>query len=95
MIWLKEPLYTDGTPKCDKKNADLNKRNVPLIGYTNLLGFVYKGNNTWGEGTIYDPENGSTYNCIIKLINENTLDVRGYIGIQLLGRTESWKRVKE
>lgn len=92
-VWLKEPLYADGTVKLDKKNADASKQNVPLLGYTNLLGFVYKGNNKWADGTIYDPRNGTTYNCVIKLINESTLDVRGFIGIQLIGRTDIWKRV--
>ena len=93
MIWLKEPLYADGTPKRDKKNPVETKKNVPLLGYTNLLGFVYKGNNSWAEGTIYDPENGSTYKCVIKLVDENTIDVRGFIGVEVVGRTETWKRV--
>lgn len=95
MVWLKVPLYKDGkTTKRDTKNPDESKRTVPIIGLTNLLGFVYKGKNTWGNGTIYDPENGNTYNCVMKLIDENTLDVRGFIGIQLIGRTETWKRFK-
>lgn len=94
IVWLKEPKYEDGTNKRDKNNPDETKRNVPLLGYSNLLGFVYKGNNTWEEGTIYDPESGSTYNCTIKLIDENTLDVRGYIGVQMFGRTDTWKRMQ-
>lgn len=94
LVWLKEPLYADGTAKRDKKNPDAGKQNVPLLGYTNLLGFVYKGKNTWAEGTIYDPENGNTYNCVLKLMNESTLDVSGFIGVQLLGRTETWKLCK-
>lgn len=93
MVWLQEPLYANGITKRDTKNPDENKRTSPLIGLTNLLGFVYKGNNTWGNGTIYDPQNGSTYNCVIKLIDEKTLDVRGFIGIQLVGRTDTWKRM--
>ncbi|MES2140576.1 MAG: DUF2147 domain-containing protein [Bacteroidota bacterium] len=93
MVWLKEPLYTNGVTKRDTKNPIESKRTSPLIGSTNLLGFEYKGNSTWGNGTIYDPQNGSTYNCVIKLIDENTLDVRGFIGIQLIGRTDTWKRV--
>lgn len=93
MVWLKEPLYANGITKRDTKNPIESKRTSPLIGSTNLLGFEYKGNNTWGNGTIYDPQNGSTYNCVIKLIDGNTLDVRGFIGIQLIGRTDTWKRI--
>ena len=93
IIWLREPNYADGTPKLDKNNADESKRKTPILGHTNLIGFQYTGNKKWKEGTIYDPENGKTYKCIITMTNENTLDVRGYIGITLIGRTDTWKRV--
>jgi uncharacterized protein (DUF2147 family) len=55
---------------------------------------VYSGNKEWSEGTIYDPENGSTYSCVIKLKDDNTLDIRGYVGIKTFGRTDVWKRVQ-
>jgi uncharacterized protein (DUF2147 family) len=44
--------------------------------------------NNWEKGTIYDPENGKTYSCKIYLENKNTMKIRGYIGISLIGRTE-------
>jgi uncharacterized protein (DUF2147 family) len=49
--------------------------------------------NSYEDGTIYDPENGKTYSCTIEMVNANTLNVRGYIGISLIGRTDVWKRV--
>jgi uncharacterized protein (DUF2147 family) len=55
---------------------------------------VFKGNNEWESGTIYDPENGNTYNCVIKMTDNNTLDIRGYIGIEAFGRTDVWKRLE-
>lgn len=93
IVWLKEPKYADGTVKVDKNNPDEKERTKPLLGYPILLGFEYQGKDTYKNGTIYDPENGSTYNCEIKLIDENTMEVRGYIGISLLGRTDTWKRI--
>ena len=93
MVWLLNPKYEDGTPKTDKNNTDESKRSVPLLGYTILIGFEYTGNNKWEKGTIYDPENGNTYNCTITNIDDNTLEVRGYIGVSLFGRTDTWKRV--
>jgi uncharacterized protein (DUF2147 family) len=93
IVWLREPNYEDGTPKVDKNNPDESKRKTPLLGYSNMKGFVYSGKNKYEEGTIYDPENGSNYNCLITMIDENTLEVRGYIGVQLFGRTDTWKRV--
>ncbi|MFM7700427.1 MAG: DUF2147 domain-containing protein, partial [Bacteroidota bacterium] len=47
----------------------------------------------WSEGTIYDPLNGSTYSCTIKMTDPNTLDIRGYIGVSAFGRTDVWKRL--
>lgn len=93
IVWLKEPTYSDGTKKVDKNNPDEGKKNTPLLGMNNLLGFSYKGSSEYDGGTIYDPENGSNYNCVIKLEDNNTLNVRGYIGVQLFGRTDIWKRV--
>jgi uncharacterized protein (DUF2147 family) len=47
----------------------------------------------WTGGRIYDPQNGKDYKCFMKLKDNKTLNVRGYIGISLLGRTEVWTRV--
>ena len=95
IVWLREPIDPQTKlPKVDKNNPDVNMRSVPLKGYRMLKDFVYKGSNEWSDGTIYDPENGSTYNCVIKMKDANTLDIRGYIGIQTFGRTDVWKRLK-
>lgn len=93
IVWLKEPNYPDGTKKVDKNNPDDTKKTTPLLGMNNLLGFTYKGNAEYENGTIYDPENGSNYNCVITLEDDNTLKVRGFIGVQVFGRTDTWKRV--
>ncbi|MFM8318298.1 MAG: DUF2147 domain-containing protein [Bacteroidota bacterium] len=78
IVWLKEPNDPkSGLPKTDMNNPDANLRNVPLKGYRMLKDFVYQENNQWSEGTIYDPLNGSTYSCTIKMTDPNTLDIRG------------------
>lgn len=94
IVWLREPNNEEGKPKTDKNNPDEKLRTVPLLGYRMLRDFQYKGEKSWEEGTIYDPENGSTYSCTIKMTDENTLDVRGFIGVSLFGRTDVWKRVQ-
>lgn len=95
IIWLREPNRADGSVKKDDKNPDKNKRSSTILGLNNLLGFTYSGNKEYEGGTIYDPENGKTYKCIITMEDENTIKVRGYIGIQMIGRTDTWKRVTE
>ncbi len=94
VVWLREPLNEEGKPKVDKNNPDENLRTLPLLGYKLIKDFSFKGEKTWEDGTIYDPENGSTYSCTIKMTDENTLDVRGFIGVSLFGRTDVWKRVQ-
>jgi uncharacterized protein (DUF2147 family) len=94
IVWLREPLDPQtNQAKVDKNNPDESMRTVPLKGYRMLKDFVFK-NGEWSEGTIYDPESGSTYSCVIKIKDENTLDIRGYVGVKALGRTDMWKRVK-
>ena len=94
IVWLSEPIDPETKkPKTDKNNPDESLREVPLKGYRMLKDFVYSGDNEWSEGTIYDPQNGTTYSCIIKLKDENTLDIRGYIGVKTFGRTDVWKRL--
>ncbi|MGF1534554.1 MAG: DUF2147 domain-containing protein [Bernardetiaceae bacterium] len=94
IVWLKEPNDEDGKPKTDKKNPDESLRDKPLMGYVMLRGFSYKGNKVWDGGTIYDPKSGSTYNCEINMKNKNSIEVRGYIGVSLFGRTDTWTRMK-
>jgi uncharacterized protein (DUF2147 family) len=53
---------------------------------------VFKEDNLWDDGNIYDPKNGNTYSCTIRMENANTISVRGYIGVSLIGRTDTWTR---
>ncbi|GAB3165639.1 DUF2147 domain-containing protein [Telluribacter humicola] len=95
IVWLKEPNEpATGAPKLDKNNPAAGKKKQPLIGLVNLSDFTYAGNNVWEDGKIYDPENGKEYSCKMTLQNPNKLDVRGYVGISLIGRTDTWVRVR-
>ncbi|MCJ0742956.1 DUF2147 domain-containing protein [Pedobacter montanisoli] len=93
LVWLKEPNDETGKPKKDVKNPKENLRNQSVLGLEILKDFSYE-NNKWTGGEIYDPKSGKTYSCNMTLKDHNTLNIRGYIGVSLLGRTESWKRVK-
>ncbi|WP_410220855.1 DUF2147 domain-containing protein [Pedobacter sp.] len=93
LVWLKEPNDETGKPKKDVKNPKENLRGQSVLGLEILKDFSYE-NNKWTGGEIYDPKSGKTYSCNMTLKDHNTLNIRGYIGVSLLGRTESWKRVK-
>lgn len=63
----------------------------PIIGL-GIIENLKKEGNIYTGGTILDPENGETYSCKIKLVTENKLKVRGFLGFSLLGRTQYWIR---
>jgi len=92
IVSLKEPLL-DGKPKTDINNPDEKLQSRPLIGLEFLKGFTYDGNNKWDEGTIYDPLSGKTYSCYMKMSSKDKMEVKGYIGISLIGRSQNWTRV--
>lgn len=98
IVGLEEPRFPAdheraGEPKVDLQNPDPAKRERPIVGLRILEGFTYDGGGKWTGGTIYDPSNGKTYKARLTLQGEDTLDVRGYVGVPLFGRTTTWKRV--
>ena len=95
IIWLSEPTDPKtGKAKTDVNHPDQKLHQRPLLGLVNLWGFVASGENEWENGHIYDPKNGKEYKCVISMKDNNTLNVRGYVGITLIGRTDVWKRSK-
>ena len=93
LVWLKEPNDETGKPKTDKNNPDNNLKSKPILGLQILKGFQFD-KDEWNGGKIYDPQNGKEYKCYMKMKDANTLLVRGYIGIAMVGRTETWTRIK-
>ena len=67
-----------------------NEKNQPIVGLVIVQG-LEKEDDTWTNGTILDPANGKRYSCNISINPDGTLDVRGYLGFSLLGRTQVWK----
>ena len=93
IVQLKEPLR-NGKPKLDENNPDKKLRNRPLQGMVFMKDFKHDNGNKWDDGTIYDPESGKTYSCYMKMTGKDKMEVKGYIGISLIGRTQNWTRVE-
>ncbi|MEM9554617.1 MAG: DUF2147 domain-containing protein [Acidobacteriota bacterium] len=93
LVWLEDPLNEHGKPEVDDDNPDPSLRDRPLLGLQILESFppAPNGDGVWSGGTIYDPESGKTYKARMSLDGE-TLNLRGYIGVPLLGRTSAWTR---
>ncbi|OFZ29481.1 MAG: hypothetical protein A2622_07065 [Bdellovibrionales bacterium RIFCSPHIGHO2_01_FULL_40_29] len=93
LVWLKEPNDKAGVAVRDDKNPDESLQSRPLLNLVFLKGFVkHKNENKWVDGTVYDAKSGKTYSGWIKLVDENKMKLRGYVGFSLLGRTEEWTR---
>lgn len=76
----------------DILNPDPALRSRALLGITILQGFEYVGDQVWKGGMIYDPNSGNTYKSTLTLLDRNTLKVRGFIGLALFGRSDTWTR---
>jgi uncharacterized protein (DUF2147 family) len=80
-------------PNCEK--CEGSRHNQPVMGMTILWGLTKQGEEYRG-GEILDPENGKIYRARVKLIdNGQKLDVRGFIGVSLFGRSQIWLREGE
>lgn len=76
----------------DDRNPDPSLRKRRLDGLVIMSGFEYEGDGVWKNGQIYDPNSGKTYRCTLTQIDENTLKIRGFVGVSLFGRSETWTR---
>ena len=70
-----------------------NDKDKPVLGLVIIKG-LKKDGEEYSDGKITDPESGKIYKSFIKLISKDKLEVRGYIGFALLGRSQTWLRVK-
>ena len=93
IVWLANPTEADGSPAVDSNNPDKSLRSRKLIGLNMLSGLKADGGEYSG-GKIYDPGNGKTYNCSMK-VEGKVLKVRGSLDKKgLIGRTMDWIRVE-
>ena len=93
IVSIKNESAAEGKTMIDIHNPDPSKRARPIIGLEVMSGFVKVSDTHWDHGTIYDPRDGKTYSCSMDLDGPDTVKVRGYIGVSLFGRTETWTRV--
>ena len=95
IVALKNPLYLDdegvgvpGEPRVDLNNPDETLRERRILGLDLLSEYRYD-DGRW-QGKIYDPESGKLYSSRMKVNGDGELEMRGYIGTPLLGRTQTF-----
>ena len=81
----------DPNPLCKKCEGD--QKNAPLLGLVLIKGMKRTGLK-YEKGTILDPREGKAYNALMEVSPDGkTLTVRGYLGLEMLGRSQFWKRL--
>jgi uncharacterized protein (DUF2147 family) len=84
------PPAPSANPLCEKCTDERRKK--PVVGMEIMWGLTRDGAEYSG-GRVLDPEEGKTYRCKLRVIDAGKkLELRGYVGISLLGRTQTWLR---
>jgi uncharacterized protein (DUF2147 family) len=87
-----EVLQSEQGPHPLCKECDGDRKDKPIEGMT-IIWDVQKDDDVWDGGKILDPKNGKIYKVKLTLTdNGSKLDVHGYVGFALLGRSQVWER---
>jgi uncharacterized protein (DUF2147 family) len=90
VVAVYSPPAPSANPLCEECRGEL--RGKPVVGMQILSGLRWDGEQYSG-GEILDPDNGKVYSCALRLTDGGRkLEVRAFIGISLLGRTQTWLR---
>ena len=92
ITWMLNPNDERGLPKKDPLNPDENLRSRARLGMVMMRDFAHIEGSVWDNGRLYDPKSGKTYTGMITLKDDNTLDLRGYVGFSFIGRSSTWTR---
>ena len=83
-------LEAESDPVCSSCTDE--RRGLPKIGLV-IIRNMQRDGDVWSGGDILDPDNGKVYRCRLRVVDDNrSLEVRGFIGFSLLGRTQMWER---
>ena len=87
IIWVPEPSF-------DNQNSDPDLQGRNLLGVAFLTGFRFDGDDRWKGGRVYAPDNGRTYRGALWM-EAGDVKMRGFVGVSMLGRTETLARLGE
>jgi len=92
IAWLRKPYTDNGELKRDPDNPDASLRDRPLCGIEVFSGLKRTDRDTWAFGKVYNPKDGNQYSAYLDANEDGSLDIRVYIGIPLIGKSETWTR---
>jgi uncharacterized protein (DUF2147 family) len=77
----------------DTKNPDESKHTRPMCGLTILTGLKMNQDGTWSGGKVYKADEGDTYDAKLEVLSPTKLEMRGFAGISMFGKTQTWTKV--
>lgn len=92
IIWLESARDRGGALRRDNNNPDPGKQSQRICGLVVIKGLEPTGPNTWA-GTVYNPEDGKTYQGSITVLSQDALKVRAYLALPIFGKNQTWTRV--
>ncbi len=94
IIWLRDPLDSDGQPYHDELNQNVSLRTREVVGINVLDGMTQTSRYEW-EGQVYNPEDGKTYKAYLALIKPDVLRLKGCLPMGWPCRSKFWKKLDE
>ena len=91
IVWLAKP-YKNGKLRLDDDNPDPALRDRGWCGFEIIQGLKPDGRKSWRNGKFYFPKWGQTFDLDIERKSDSSLEMRAYLGVPVLGRSEIWTR---
>ena len=93
IVWLKEPLDTDGKPKTDRENVDQELKKRPMLGLEIFHNLQQLAPNKY-QGSLYNPDDGRTYDGTLELGTDGQIKVKGCVFSGVICDDDVWSPTK-
>jgi len=95
IVWLKPGIGHDGKSPRDYQNPDPALQSRPLCGLTVITGLASAQAGQWQDGQVYSVRTGRTVSLEMRQLSADQLEIHGYIGTPLMGRTRVFTRATQ
>jgi len=92
IAWMAKPYWKSGELRRDVHNPDPELRDRAWCGIQTIRGLTPRDDGSLDHGSFYNPKDGGTYSLEVTPGDDGTLEIRGYLGIKLIGKSETWTR---
>jgi uncharacterized protein (DUF2147 family) len=92
IVWLEQPNASNGRPLTDGNNPNAALKNRPICGLQVIGDARPKGNGSFVDGWIYNPEDGGRFSLDVTPLAPDRLQIHGFLGVRFLGEKHQWRR---